>query len=244
MVLFASLLSKVIVPSTERSRISPWLIRLAYPLGCHLILPLYLGRLTVIGREHIPAKDPVIVAPLHRARWDALIVPYAVGHWVSGRNLRFMVMSAEMKGLQGWLIRHLGGFAVDTRHPRASSLEHSVELLKKGETLVMFPEGGIFRDDIVHPLKRGVARIALEVKAQQPTSDLKILPISIRYSQPYPSWKTDVTVIIGEALSLETYSTEHIKTSSEKLTQDLQHILVNLCQKSSTIDFQEKSEIA
>lgn len=224
----SSLLSKVPVPPSERSHISPGLIRLAYPLGCRLILPLFLGRLTVIGREHIPATDPVIVAPLHRSRWDALIIPYAVGHWVSGRDLRFMVMLEEMQGLQGWLIRQLGGFSVDIRRPRASSLEHSVELLKKGEMLVIFPEGGIFRDDIVHPLKRGIARIALEVKVQQPKSGLKILPISIRYSQPYPSWKTDVTVNIGPALSLADYETEPIKASSEQLTQDLQQILVDL----------------
>lgn len=230
-----SLLNKVSIPPSERSRLSPWLLRLAYPLGCHLILPLFLGRMTVIGREHIPATGPVIVAPLHRSRWDALMIPYAVGHWVSGRDLRFMVMSEEMQGIQGWLIRNLGGFSVDVHHPGASSLEYSVELLKNEEMLAIFPEGGIFRDDIVHPLKRGIGRIALEVKAQQPDSNLKILPISIRYSQPYPSWKTDVTVTIGEALSLSDYGTEHIKASSEQLTQDLHKILVDLHNSSPSL---------
>lgn len=230
-----SLLSKVSVPASTRSRISPWLLRLVYPLGSHLILPLYLGKITIMGREHIPATGPVIVAPLHRSRWDALIVPYAIGHWVSGRDLRFMVMSEEMRGIQGWFIRRLGGFSVDVRHPGASSLEHSVELLQQEEMLVIFPEGGIFRDNIVHPLKRGIGRIALEVKAQQPTSDLKILPISLRYSQPYPSWKTDVTVTIGATLSLANYGTERMKSSSEQLTQDLYQILVNLNQASSTL---------
>jgi 1-acyl-sn-glycerol-3-phosphate acyltransferase len=223
-----SSLSKVPVPPSVRSHISPWLVRLAYPLGCRVVLPLFFKKIVVKGREHIPPSEAMIVAPIHRSRWDALLVPYAVGRWVSGRDLRFMVMSSEMKGLQGWLIHHMGGFPVDIRHPAASSLEHSVELLKQGQTVVIFPEGGIFRDCPVHPLKRGLARIALEVKAQQPDSDLKILPISIQYSQIYPSWGSEVTVNIGKAIALDNYSTDRLKASSQKLTQHLEQVLKHL----------------
>jgi 1-acyl-sn-glycerol-3-phosphate acyltransferase len=227
-------LSKASVSASVRSQISPWLIRVAYPLGCRVVLPLFFKKITVIGREHIPSTDALIVAPIHRSRWDALLVPYAVGRWVSGRNLRFMVMSSEMTGLQGWLIHHLGGFPVDIERPAASSLEHSVELLKQGQTVVIFPEGGIFRDRLVHPLKRGVARIALEVKAQQPDSPIKILPVSIQYDRAYPEWGSEVAIIIGEAIALDIYGTEHLKASSQQLTQDLEQRLKQLHKLTST----------
>ena len=116
---------------------------------------------------------------------------------MSGRDVRFMVTSSEVTGIQGWFIRRMGGFPVDIKRPGASSLEYSVEVLKQGEMLVIFPEGGIFRDHDVHPLKRGVARIALEVECQQPGCGMKILPVRIEYSQPFPSWGTDITVNIG-----------------------------------------------
>ena len=213
-----------------KSKISPWLIRLVYPLGYWIVLPLYFGRLTITGQEHIPKTGPVIIAPTHRSRWDALIIPYAVGRMVSGRDLRFMVTSSEVTGLQGWFIRRLGGFPIDIKHPRSGSLEHSIEVLKQGEMLVIFPEGGIFRDTQIHPLKRGVARIALDVQSQQSKCGVKILPITIEYSQPLPSWGTDVQVKIGSPIDVATYDTTTIKSSSQTLTQDLESRLKEMFQ--------------
>lgn len=213
-----------------KSRISPWLINIAYPLGSKIVLPFYFGSITINGQENIPKTDPVIIAPTHRSRWDALIVPYAFGRIVSGRDVRFMVTSSEMTGIQGWFIRRMGGFSVDIKRPRSSSLEYSVEVLKQGEMLVIFPEGGIFRDREVHPLKRGVARIALEVESQQPGCGMKILPVRIEYSQPFPSWGTDITVNIGSPLDVASYDTTTMKRSSQKLTQDLESHLKRIFQ--------------
>ena len=92
------------------SRISPWMARILYPLGCYLVLPLFFGKIQINGQENIPLQDPVIVAPTHRSRWDAFIVPYAIGRLVSGRDLRFMVSANEVTGFQGWVIRRMGGF--------------------------------------------------------------------------------------------------------------------------------------
>lgn len=215
-----------------KSQINPWLIRLVYPLGCHILIPFYFGKITVSGQENIPASGPVIVAPTHRSRWDALITPYGIGRLVSGRDLRFMVMESEMKGIQGWLIEKLGGFPVNTNRPGAGSLLHAVQLLSQGEMLVMFPEGGIFRDQEVHRLKLGVARIALEVDEKYPDCGIKILPVSINYSQPYPSWGTDINMSIGKALEVSQYRDGDIKKNSQKLSKDLANTLKDLNQKT------------
>jgi 1-acyl-sn-glycerol-3-phosphate acyltransferase len=215
------------------SRISPWLIGLAYPLGCQIIIPSYFGKIDVSGRENVPLTEPVIVAPTHRSRWDAVIVPYAVGEWVSGRNLRFMVSANEIKGLQGWLIRRLGGFPVNTTRPGVGSLIHTVELLAQGEMVVIFPEGGIFRDKSVHPLKPGVARIALEVEKLKPNSGIKILPIGIDYSNPYAQWGSDIQIKIGSPLEVAQYSHGDLKDNAEQLTDDLYERLKSLYEGSA-----------
>ena len=103
------------------SRVSSWLTRLVYPLGCYVVMPLFFGKIEVTGQENIPKTDPVIVAPTHRSRWDALIIPYAVGKLVSGRDLRFMVSANEVKGLQGWFIKRLGGFIAFLNSPHSLS---------------------------------------------------------------------------------------------------------------------------
>ena len=211
------------------SRVSPWLAKLLYPLGCHLVIPGFFGKIEISGQENIPLQDPVIIAPTHRSRWDAVIVPYAVGRLVSGRDLRFMVSANEVKGIQGWLIRRMGGFPVNTERPQLNSVRHSIELLKSNqEMLVIFPEGGIFNDYQIHPLKRGVASIALQAETDKSDRRVKILPVGIRYSQPYPTWGTDVRVDIGASLSVEEYQSKSLRQSSQKLTAALQKSLEKL----------------
>lgn len=212
----------------NNSRISPWLASLIYPLGTYVVLPTFFGKIEITGQENIPTKNPVIVAPTHRSRWDALLVPYAVGKLVSGRYTRFMVSINEVKGLQGWFIRRLGGFPVDPEKPGASSLRHSVELLKNDEMLVIFPEGNIFRDRQIHPLKRGVARIALDVVAEKQKTEVNILPVSLRYSVPYPSWGAKVQIDIGVPLNAAQFLEDSVRQSSKKLTETLEKSLKEL----------------
>lgn len=211
------------------SRISPWLAKLLYPLGCYLVIPGFFGKIEIFGQEHIPRQGPVIVAPTHRSRWDAFIVPYALGRLVSGRDLRFMVSVNEVKGIQGWVIRHMGGFPVDTERPQLNSVRHSIELLQSNqEMLVIFPEGGIFNDYQIHPLKRGVAAIAVAAETDKLTRGVKILPVGIRYSQPYPTWGSDVRVDIGVPLTVKEYYGKSLRQSSQKLTAALQESLEKL----------------
>jgi 1-acyl-sn-glycerol-3-phosphate acyltransferase len=210
------------------SHISPWLTRIAYPLGTHIVLPFYFGRIEVTGQENIPRQGPLILAPTHRSRWDALVMPLATGKWASGRDLHYMISSNEYKGVQGWFMKRLGGFPVDPTRPGIGSFRHSVKLLRQGEALVIFPEGDIYREPKVQPLKSGVARIALEAQSHLPEETVKILPISLSYSDPYPTWGCDVKVEIGEPLEVSDYSSSSIRKSAARLTADLESALRDL----------------
>lgn len=203
------------------SQISPLMSAIAYPLGTHLLLPSYFSQIDIQGQDKIPTHGPVILAPTHRSRWDALIVPYATGRNVSGRYLRFMVSADEMKGLQGWVIRRLGGFPVDTRRVNLASLSHCTDLLCAGEMLVIFPEGNIFRQDAIAPLKRGLARVALQAQARCPET-VQILPISLSYSRRVPRRSTRVRVVIGDAIAVCPNQSSSMKQASQQLTQVLQ----------------------
>ena len=123
-----------------QSQVSPWLKTIIHPLGQYLVVPTFFGKIQVFGRENVPRTGAVILAPTHRTRWDPILVPYAGGPYVTGRSSRFMVSADEMKGVQGWFVRRLGGFPVDTNKPGIASIRHSVELLHAGEMLTIFPE--------------------------------------------------------------------------------------------------------
>lgn len=222
-----------ITPSKISSRISPLLGAIAYPLGNQFVLPYYFDHIFVTGQHHIPKRSPVILAPTHRSRWDALIVAHATGKGVTGRYLRFMVSADEMKGVQGWFIRQLGGFPVDTRRTRRTkmaSVDHTIELLHRGQMVVIFPEGNIFRDTQVQPIKRGVAKIALDAQAQRASTlpPVQIVPIDLHYSDPIPHRGTAVRVTIGQPLAAADYSSDSVKAGSKQLTQDLTAALQSL----------------
>lgn len=213
-----------------QSRCSPWLTPLAYFLGEKFVIPGYFGKVTIKGQENLPKGGPLILAPTHRARWDSLVIPYAAGRSVTGRDLHFMVTSDEVKGLQGWFIRRLGGFAVNVRSPSISSLRHGIDLLQQEQTLVIYPEGDIFQDNQVHRLKPGLARIALQAESQIHELGVKILPVSLRYEDPRPHWRNNVEIAFGKPLDVASYlpccdarllAAEDLKTVARQLTNDL-----------------------
>jgi 1-acyl-sn-glycerol-3-phosphate acyltransferase len=208
------------------SSVSPWLTRLVYPVGKYLVLPLYFGRLDVTGQEHIPSEGPVIVAPTHRARWDAVVVPFTTGKIVSGRDLHFMISANEYQGVQRWFMKRLGGFPVDPQRPSIGTLRHSVDLLCQGEMLVIFPEGDIYKERQVKSLKRGVASIALEAQSRLENREVvRILPVSIHYSDLYPSWGTNIKVDIGKPLEAVNYLNDSPKKRTQRLMNDLKSAL-------------------
>lgn len=215
-----------VTPHPEANRqlppgFSTWLTKIIYPIGNYLLLPGFFREIEIIGKEYIPHTGAVILAPTHRSRWDPLLVPYAVGPYVTGRSSLFMVSADETKGFQGWFVRRLGGFAIDTNKPSIASIRHSVELLHEGEMLTIFPEGNIFRDGTLQPLKKGLARIAMQAEAMKPGLDLKIVPIRFNYEHPIPKFRGRVSIKICEPLSVKAYQEFSTKTGAEKLHQDL-----------------------
>lgn len=210
------------------SHFSPWLMSLVYPLGRYGLLPSYFKSIEVTGQEHLPKSGPVILAPTHRSRWDALMVPYAAGRYVTGRDLRFMVSANEVVGLQGWLMRNTGAFPVDTERPAISSLRHGIEILHHGEVLVLFPEGNLFYEREIQRLKPGLARLALQTEASQPGLGLKIVPIALHYEPLLPRWRCTVSVRIGAPLQVSDYEVDSVKSSAPVLTADLDKALKQL----------------
>lgn len=225
------------------SNISPWLSTVAYILGRNFLLPLFFRQVRITGKENLPLTGPIILAPTHRARWDSLVLPLAAGRCVTGRDLRFMVTMNECQGLQGWFVRKMGGFPVDTRRPSIASLRYSIELLIEGEILVIYPEGDIFRDGLIHPLKPGISRLALTAESSNPGLGVKIVPISINYSQPYPSWGDDANINIGKPIQVRDFIGDCIKKDAKRLTSQLLNRLQQLDECQSEINSSPFAEI-
>ena len=181
--------------------ISPWLAPVAMLLTQDIALPVWFRRIAVIGRVQLPLQGPLLLAPTHKARWDALLLPHAAGRRVSGRDCRFMVTIDEMRGLQGWFLHRLGCFPVNQSRPSLASLRYAVDLLAGGEQLVVFPEGRIRRDGGPIRLQQGLARLALLAASQGVT--VPVVPVGIAYGHRCPRPRDTAALCFGEPLLIE-----------------------------------------
>jgi 1-acyl-sn-glycerol-3-phosphate acyltransferase len=77
--------------------------------------------------------------------------------------------------LVGWLIKYLGSFPVDTKRGTTKNvLRESLNTLRDGATLLVFPEGArSFPDGKLQEFKTGAVRIALE-------AGVPILPVTVK----------------------------------------------------------------
>jgi 1-acyl-sn-glycerol-3-phosphate acyltransferase len=213
------------VPVT--SHISIWLTVLLRPI--HRLLVWSYFRVEVVNAERIPAHGPVLLAPTHRSRWDPVLL-----YCATRRLLRFMASHDEFVGLQGWFMRHLGTFPVNTRRPTPGALRHCRELILAGEALVIFPEGNLFYypPHHVHPLKPGTAWLALECQEQIPDAHFPLVPIRIVYSDRYPRFRTHVQILIQEPILLGPYLDVPRRAAIRQLTADLQRGLGDVVNES------------
>lgn len=208
-----------VVHSATLSRVSPVVYGIVSTLN-RIFLRLFFKEILFQGLHHLPPQGPYVLAVKHFSRWDPLVVAL-----VSREPHRFMTNANQFSGIQGWLISRVGAFAIDLEHPQLSSLRHTIQLLRQGHRVVIFPEGGIVRDQLLRPLKPGLARLVLQAEhspeIQQP---IPILPVALHYS-PTAKWWATVRVEMGAPIQQPEGNSLTEKERAEILTERLEMTL-------------------
>jgi 1-acyl-sn-glycerol-3-phosphate acyltransferase len=96
-----------------------------------------LFRHRAIGVEHVPLTGGALLASNHMSHLDPPVV--GVG---APRPLHFMAKAELFRiPLFGGMIRRLNAYPVEREGADASALRHALLLLRRGEALLVFPEG-------------------------------------------------------------------------------------------------------
>ena len=212
-------------------RINPILGFLAMFLTQDIILKFFFSKKKIIKNGFsIPKNSSIILAPTHRSRWDGLVLTMAMGRRVTQKDCRFMVTRSEMRGIQGWFLKRLGCFSINQLSPSLSALRYAVELIEKGEQLVVFPEGKINRYGKELVLKEGLYRLAR--LATKKTQSVFILPIGIAYSKVSPNFRGKFCLSFGKPIAIENYTNLNInefnKFLYEKMIKEEEKALKNV----------------
>ncbi len=122
----------------------------------------------VIGREHVPATGPVILAPVHRSFAD-----FGFAAFCTNRKLFFMAKDEMWKNkLLGKLLLSVGAFPVHRESADREALQRAEEVLRRGEALVLFPEGTRRAGPVIEDLMEGATFLSARTGAP-------IVPIGI-----------------------------------------------------------------
>ena len=112
-------------------------------------------RTSVSGTENVPRSGPLIVACNHRSYLD----PPGMGCFCP-RRISYMAKKELFEiPILGPLIRGVGAYPVDRQGSAKSAIRRSLEVLRDGGTVGIFPEGTRNLDGSVQP-QTGVALLA------------------------------------------------------------------------------------
>jgi 1-acyl-sn-glycerol-3-phosphate acyltransferase len=146
--------------------------------------------------ENVPSEGPVILAPNHFSHMD---------HWFVGvmlpRHVRFMAKSQLFRGWPvEWFLEHMGAFPVRRGQHDEEAIATTLALLRRGEAIVMYPEGGRSRSGKIGTRARpGIGRLALE-------TGTPLVPIAVYGSERARNWRRlefpAVTVRYGELITV------------------------------------------
>ena len=120
------------------------------------------------GRENIPKTGPVLVVSNHQSHFDPPLI--GAGCW---RRMNYLARETLFRFAPlGWLIRSLDAIPIDRDGLGLNGIKESLRRLKRGEMVLIFPEGTRTRDGEIAPFRPGFTVLAARSKAW-------ILPVAI-----------------------------------------------------------------
>ncbi|EAQ82488.1 lysophospholipid acyltransferase family protein [Blastopirellula marina] len=114
-----------------------------------------LFRIRVYGRENWPTDGGGLVCPNHQSYLDPLLIGLTCD-----RRLNFLARQSLFKFPLSWIIQSLDSIPVDRDGSGLAGLKETLKRLKRGELVLIFPEGTRTPDGKIGPLKSGFIPLA------------------------------------------------------------------------------------
>jgi 1-acyl-sn-glycerol-3-phosphate acyltransferase len=187
-------------------------------------------RFRVQGDVHIPIEGPAVLACNHVSFVDAVLLMAA-----SPRPIRFVMDHRIFKvPVLGWLFKLGKAIPIAPRSEDPAAYEaafrEAVQVLREGDLLGIFPEGGITRDGSLQPFKGGIIKILEQAQAAG-VHDVRVIPmaltnlwgsyfsrIELRNGEPTAmvqpfrrGWINRVGLNVGEALPAQALNLDNLR---------------------------------
>lgn len=152
----------------------------------------------MIGIENIP-EEPVVIVANHQAGFD---IPLLFAKMTNNPSFIAKIELSRIPMFASWM-RMIGCLFIDRSNPRKAleSFKTAAELIKKGQSVIIFPEGT--RRPVIIPFKKGSFKLPI-------MAGVPVLPVTIvgteKITENFRSGKsTGVTVIVDPAVDISKY---------------------------------------
>ena len=150
------------------------------------------------GKENIPRKGGFIIASNHLSYLDPPIIGIAYP-----RKVHYLAKSSLFQiPVLNFLIKIYGAIPIEREKEYSISIKKGIEILKKGEGLVIFPEGTRNPEGNIEMPKKGVSFLAYKTGVPVIPKKLKgtekALPKGKKFLKP-----AKVKVIFGSSIKVE-----------------------------------------
>lgn len=199
-------------------------------------LHFYTQKIILKGRKNIPKKGAILFAVNHP---NALMDPLFVTTFNPRENHFLVRADVFKKPLIRKFLASLNLMPIFRIRDGIKQLSNNDEvfekcfkILKKQQTLIIFPQGGHSRKRTIQPLSKGFTRIVFGAFEKFPELEISVIPVGITYqnSSVYPS---KVCVQFGEVIDAKAIYDSHIPAKAililkEKVSTQLQKLTVHI----------------
>lgn len=153
-----------------------------------------LWRIKVVGKENELQNKPYLICSNHMSMLDPVVIGAAIKH-----NPKYMAKAELMRVpvLKG-LLKALGAFSVDRGGSDVAAIKKTINLLKDGESVVMFPQGTRHKgvDPKTTSIKFGCSMIAHR-------AEVGVLPVYIKVKDHRVRIFRKTEIIIGKEITCD-----------------------------------------
>ena len=189
-------------------------------------------RFQVVGQDKF-IKGPAIIASNHSSFYDPPAVACACPE-----EIHFLARKTLFKRAWfAWLIRKLNSHPVSLEKGGASGFKTAIAVLKKGNKILVFPEGRRSIDGKIKKIMKGTAFLSYVSKAP-------IIPVYVtgtgniwKKTKKLPKLFGKIKVVIGKPIYYSEFNDLSKEVFTEQVTQKLEESLIDLQDKCAKDNF-------
>ncbi len=186
----------------------------------------YYTKIKVVGKENIPKGKPTMILANHQ---NALMDPLMIA-MNCGVKPYFLARSDMFKNpIVSKFLHYLQMIPIyrfrdgrDTLKNNPAIFKKCGDLLAKGETVMLFPEGnhGLQRR-VRWPMRKGFVRMVFSALEKEPDLDIRILPVGLNYLKA-ESFPDSVALYIGKDFPVQDfYDPNDLIESESRLKEEV-----------------------